>query len=85
MFFDYHGVQSALTYYKSTVYKTRSYNRNLATIETCKATSLLVPGDPGGLGTRIVSVETSRLGQVTTSTGASAPPVTPFILCCNMK
>jgi hypothetical protein len=38
-------------------------------------TSLLAPGDPGGLGTRTVNFKTWRLGQVTLSTGASAPRI----------
>jgi hypothetical protein len=40
-----------------------------------KITSLLAPGDPGGLGTRIVNVKTWRLGQITMSTAASAPRI----------
>jgi hypothetical protein len=38
-------------------------------------TSFLAHVDPGGLGTSIVNVKTWWLGQVTMSTGASAPRI----------
>jgi hypothetical protein len=38
-------------------------------------TTLLAPGDPGCLETRIFNVKTWWLGQVTMSTGASAPRI----------